>query len=264
VELPTFDKLRTERVGEHVLLVTLNRPEVLNAFDMQLTVELSELETRLQRDPGWVRCAVLTGAGRAFSAGGDLKARKIQTIREWTLQHEIGERLFEMRIESSVPWIAAVNGVCFGGGLELALVCDFIYASTEAKFALTECRIGIMPGGMGTQTLPRAVGERRAKELIFAAAPFSPQEAYEWGLVNRTCAPDALLPEALATAAQIAANAPLSIRQAKKAIHHGLQTDLHTGYRLELEAYYRLLDTNDRREGVAAFNEKRKAHFQGN
>jgi enoyl-CoA hydratase len=264
MDLPAFENLLTERVGEHVLLVTLNRPDVLNAFDMQLTEELSDLEIRLQRDPGWVRCAVLTGAGRAFSAGGDLKVRKTQTIEDWTLQHELGERLLEMRVSSVVPWIAAVNGICFAGGLEMALSCDFIYASAEAKFALTECRIGIMPGGMGTQTLPRAIGERRAKELILAAQPFSAQDAYAWGMVNRICSPTELLPEALAVAERISRNAPLSVRQAKKTIHYGLQTDLHTGYRLELEAYYRLLDTNDRREGIAAFNEKRKPNFQGN
>src|SRR5258705_8062861 len=109
MDLPVFKNLLTERVGEHVLLVTLNRPDVLNALDLQLLEELNDLETRLQRDAGWVRCAVLTGAGRAFSAGGDLKVRKTQTIEDWTLQHELGERLLEKRVSSAVPWIAAVN-----------------------------------------------------------------------------------------------------------------------------------------------------------
>lgn len=263
MDLPVYKTMLVERVGEHVLLVTMNRPEVLNAIDMQMTVEQHDLMARLHHKPDWVRCVVMTGAGRAFSAGGDLKVRNTQSIEDWTLQHEIGERLLVMRVESPVPWIAAVNGICFAGGLETALSCDFIYASAEARFALTECKIGIMPGGMGTQTLPRAVGERRAKELILSATPFSAQEARDWGMVNRLCEPGALLPEALAAAERIAECAPLSVRQAKKAIHHGLQSDILTGYRFELEAYYRLIDTEDRREGIAAFNEKRKPHYRG-
>ena len=162
-----------------------------------------------------------------------------------------------------MPWIAAVNGICYAGGLEAALTCDFIYADEQARFALTECRIGIMPGGMGTQNLPRAVGERRAKELILSAQPFSAQEASDWGMVNRLCETGTVVQAALEKAVQIADCAPLSVRQAKKSIHFGLQGDLHTGYRFELEAYYRLLDTDDRREGIAAFNEKRKAVFKG-
>jgi enoyl-CoA hydratase/carnithine racemase len=120
-----------------------------------------------------------------------------------------------------------------------------------------------MPGGMGTQNLPRAVGERRAKELILSAQPFSAEEAFQWGMVNRLSASGEVVQEALNAAQRIADCAPLSVRQAKKSIHFGLQTDLHTGYRLELEAYYRLLDTEDRREGIAAFNEKRKPNFKG-
>jgi enoyl-CoA hydratase/carnithine racemase len=263
-ELPThYEALDLKQVGEHVLLVTMNRPEVLNAMNMQMTRETHDLLTRLHYHPGWVRCVVLTGAGRAFSAGGDLKVRNTQSIEDWTLQHEIAERSFEMRVESPVPWIAAVNGICFAGGLEAALSCDFIYADPQARFALTECRIGIMPGGMGTQNLPRAVGERRAKELILSAQPFSAEEAFQWGMVNRLCASGEVVSESLAAAQRIADCAPLSVRQAKKSIHFGLQTDLHTGYRLELEAYYRLLDTEDRREGIAAFNEKRKPNFNG-
>ena len=262
-DMPAYETLKTEKVGDHILLVTMNRPEVLNAMNMQMGVEGHDLLTRLHHDPDWVRCVVLTGAGRAFSAGGDLKVRNTQSIRDWTIQHEIAERSAELRIESPVPWIAAVNGICYAGGLEAALTCDFIYADPVAKFALTECRIGIMPGTMGTQNLPRAVGERRAKELILSAQPFSAEEAHAWGMVNKLCEPGTVVKEALAAAERVANCAPLSVRQAKKAIHFGLQTDLHSGYRIELEAYYRLLNTEDRREGIAAFNEKRKANFKG-
>ena len=262
-ELPAYEALLTEKKGDHILLVTLNRPDVLNAMNMTMTEEMHDVLTRLHFDPDWVRCVVLTGAGRAFSAGGDLKVRNTQSIRDWTIQHEISERSMMLRLESPVPWIAAVNGICYAGGLEAALGCDFIYADREAKFAQTECKIGIMPGNMGTQNLPRAVGERRAKELILSARPFSAAEAHEWGMVNQLCAPGEVVNDALTAAQRIADCAPLSVRQAKKAIHFGLQTSMHTAQRLELEAYYQLLDTDDRREGIAAFNEKRKAHFQG-
>ena len=120
-----------------------------------------------------------------------------------------------------------------------------------------------MPGGMGTQNLPRAIGERRAKELILSGRPIEADQAYDWGLVNRVCEPGKLLEEALATAQAIADNAPLSVRQAKRSIHYGLDMDLLTGYRFEIEAYNRLVDTEDRREGVRAFNEKRKPDFKG-
>ncbi len=181
----------------------------------------------------------------------------------WRAQHEIFERAFVALVECVVPVIAAVNGHAFGGGLEMALCCDFVYAARNARFALSEVRLGIMPGGMGTQNLARALGERRAKELILTTRPFGAEEAAAWGLVNRVCEPGQVLAAALETAHAIADNAPLSVRQAKKSIHYGLQTDLLTGYRFEIEAYNRLVDTEDRREGVRAFNEKRKPEFKG-
>jgi enoyl-CoA hydratase/carnithine racemase len=145
----------------------------------------------------------------------------------------------------------------------MALACDFAYAVPEARFALTEVTLGIMPGAGGTQLLPRAVGERRAKEIILTGRPFSAQEALDWGIVNRLCPRGELLAEAMKTAATICCNAPLSIRQAKKAIHHGLQMDLKNGLMFEIEAYNRLVATEDRSEGIRAFNEKRKPVFKG-
>jgi enoyl-CoA hydratase len=261
---PEYETLKLETKGEHVLLVTLNRPEVLNAINTQMGIDQLDLWTKITAEPGQLRCIVVTGSGdRAFCAGGDLKQRDGMTQAEWQAQHEIFEKAFMQLVECTVPVIAAVNGHAFGGGLEMALCCDFIYAVPGARFALSETRLGIMPGGMGTQNLPRAVGERRAKELIFTARPFTAAEALEWGLVNRVCEPAKLIEEALATAQAIAENGPLSIRQAKKSIHYGLQMDLLTGYRFEIEAYNRLVDTADRREGVKAFNEKRKPKFEG-
>lgn len=263
MELPTYPTLDARLHDEHVLVVTLNRPEALNAINTQMGRDLFDIWMRLTVDAGAVRCVVLTGAGeRAFCAGGDLKERNGMSSEDWRLQHELFERGFVALVECPVPVIAAVNGVAYGGGCETVLACDFVYAARSARFALSETKLGIMPGGGGTQTLPRAVGERRAKELILTASPFSAEEALQWGMVNRVCEPADLLPAALETARTIAANAPLSVRQAKKSIHHGLQTDLATGYRFEIEAYNRLVPTEDRLEGVRAFVEKRTPKFK--
>jgi enoyl-CoA hydratase/carnithine racemase len=249
---------------DQVLVVTLNRPSVLNALSTQMGRELYELWTRLTAEPGDTRCVVLTGAGdRAFCAGADLKERDGMSQGDWQAQHELFERGFMALMELPLPVMAALNGHAFGGGLEMALCCDFIYAASGARFALPEVRLGIMPGGGGTQNLARAVGERRAKELILSARQFSAEEGAAWGLFNALCDSKSLFQKSLETAASIAANAPLAVRQAKKSIHYGLQTDLLTGYRFEIEAYNRLVDTDDRREGVRAFNEKRPPSFKG-
>jgi enoyl-CoA hydratase/carnithine racemase len=263
MSLPDYSTLAIESPSPHLLVVRLNRPASMNAINTQMGLDMLDLWTRLGADAGDVRCIVLTGAGdRAFCAGGDLKERDGMTAQAWRAQHEIFERSFMALLECPVPVIAAVNGPAYGGGCETVLGCDFVYAAKTARFALTETRLGIMPGGGGTQTLARAIGERRAKELIFTARPFSAVEALAWGMVNEVVEPAELLPRALQVAGTIADNAPLSIRQAKKSIHHGLQTDLLTGYRFEIEAYNRLVTTEDRLEGVKAFNEKRKPVFR--
>ena len=258
------ETIRCEFPREHVLLITLNRPDVSNALNTQMGEELASVFTRLAVDVGDARCVVMTGAGdRAFSAGGDLKQRDGMTNEAWLHQHAIFERFFWSLVDCPLPVICAVNGHAFGGGFEMVLAADFAYAVPRARFALTEVSLGIMPGGGGTQNLPRAVGARRAKEIIFTAKPISADQALDWGVLNRICEPDTLLNDALDTATAIAANAPLSIRQAKKAIHHGMQTDITRALWLEIEAYNRLVFTEDRREGVRAFNEKRPPRFRG-
>jgi enoyl-CoA hydratase/carnithine racemase len=226
--------------------------------------DLLSVFSPLYVDSKGLRCVVLTGAGsKAFCAGGDLKQRDEMTNEAWREQHAIFEQHVLAMMDCPVPIIAAVNGAAYGGGLEMALSADFIYAARSARFALTETSLGIMPGAAGTQNLPRACGVRRAKEIIFTAQPFSAEEAFDWGIVNRLCDGENLMSEALATARRIAANGPLAVRQAKKSIGMATQLDLKTGYAFEIEAYNQLVPTRDRMEGVRAFNEKRKPEFRG-
>ncbi len=259
-----FETLLLETPRDHVLLVTLNRPEVANAFNTQMARDLVALFEDLALDPGDTRCVVLTGAGeRAFCAGGDLKERNGMTDGAWGRQHLVFERMVRAVIDCPVPIIGAVNGAAYAGGCEIAAASDFLYASENARFALTEVTLGIMPGAGGTQTLARAMGERRTKELILCGKPFSAAEALQWGFVNKLFPQDRLLDEAISTATMIAGNAPISVRQAKQAIHRGAQMSLRDGLAFEIEAYNRTVPTKDRREGIAAFNEKRKPMFKG-
>ena len=256
--------LSLEQSAEGFLTITLDRPETRNALNTQMGIELREIFLPLRFEPGDTRCIIVTGAGdKAFCAGGDLKERNGMTDAAWRSQHAIFEEAYYAIMECTVPVIAAVNGAAFGGGLELALACDFIYAAKSARFAMSETSLGIIPGCGGTQNLPRAVGERRAKELILSAKPFSADEAFEWGMVNQVCEDAELMPKTLEAARRICANGPIAVRQAKKAIHHGLQTDLRTGLTIEIECYNRTVVTEDRLEGVKAFGEKRKPNFTG-
>ena len=259
-----YETILTDNPQTGVLRVTLNRPAVANAFNTTMMQELLDLWTGLAASADAPRCVVLTGTGsRAFCAGADLKERHGMTEAQWMAQHDIIERQYAALINSPVPVIAAINGHAFAGGLEMALACDFAYAAKEARFALTEVTLGIMPGAGGTQTLARAAGERRAKEIILTGKPFSAAEALDWGVVNALHERDALMPAVLATAAQIAANAPLAVCEARRSIHGGLHRSLDDAMRFEIECYNRLIPTEDRREGIAAFNEKRKPQFKG-
>ena len=256
--------LRLDRSAEGFLTITLDRVATRNALNTQMGVELREIFLPLRFEPGDARCIIITGAGdKAFCAGGDLKERNGMTDAAWRSQHAIFEEAYYAIMECTVPVIAAVNGAAFGGGLELALACDFIYAAKSARFAMSETSLGIIPGCGGTQNLPRAVGERRAKELILSAKPFTADEALTWGMVNEVCEDAELMPKTLAAARRICANGPIAVRQAKKAIHHGLQSDLRTGLTIEIECYNRAVVTEDRLEGVKAFGEKRKPNFRG-
>src|SRR5947209_19463677 len=260
----SYETIRVEDKGEGLTLLTLDRPQVANAMNTQMGRDLLAFFETVNADPLAHRAIVMTGAGdKAFCAGGDLKERQGMSDETWAAQHLLFERAIRAFIGVPVPVIGAINGAAYAGGCELALCCDFLYAAESARFALTEVTLGIMPGAGGTQHLPRAVGERRAKEIILTARPFTAAEAFDWGMVNRLCPPDRLLEETLETARRIADNAPISVRQAKHAIHYGLQMDLASAMMFEIEAYNRMVPTEDRREGIASFNEKRKPRFKG-
>ncbi|MDB5470726.1 MAG: Enoyl CoA hydratase [Caulobacter sp.] len=260
----TYETLRLDTPAPHILRVAFNRPAVRNALNTQMARDVLALFGGLIEDPADHRCIILTGDGdQAFCAGGDLKERNGMTDAAWAAQHLLFEQAFYALMDCPIPVIAAVNGAAFGGGAEFALACDFIHAADSARFALTETRLGIIPGCGGTQNLPRAVGVRRAKELILTGKPFSAAEAHDWGMVNTVWPAPDLMGGVLAVAAAIAAGGPIAVRQAKRAMTLGVETDLKTGLAIEVEAYNRTIPTSDRREGVAAFNDKRPARFTG-
>jgi enoyl-CoA hydratase/carnithine racemase len=259
-----FKTLLVERRSNGLVIVTLNRPDAGNAVNTEMGLELLDLWTDFVRNNENLRCVILTGAGEeAFCAGGDMKQRKGMSEYEWRHQHEIFEQALWTMMECPVPIVAAVNGNAFGGGLEMILAADFAYGVDNAKLWFPEVMIGILPGVGGTTTLPRIVGERRANEIILAGGAFGSADALEWGIFNRVCNADDLMPAAIAIAETIADNAPLAVRQAKKAIHEGLQMDVRSALRYEVECYNRLTSTEDRVEGTLAWNEKRKPNFKG-
>jgi enoyl-CoA hydratase/carnithine racemase len=264
VVLPTYTTVLTEKISDYVLKVTLNRPEVANSLNTQMGHDLYDLWSRLTEDAMGIRCVVLTGSGdRIFCAGADLKERNGMGKAQWVKQHELFERMYWALTDLPIPVIAAVNGHAYAGGFETVLSCDFAYTSDQARFALTEVTLGIMPGAGGTQNLPRAIGERRAKEMLLTGRPITAPKAYEWGLFNGITSPSEVLGMAIESAEAIASNAPLSVKQIKKSVRYGSQMELRTAFRFEVEAYNHLIETEDRYEGIRAFNEKRRPVFKG-
>jgi len=246
-----------------VAVLTLNRPQVMNSFNFPLLNALKEHVDALRFKTD-IRVVIITGSGqKAFCAGADLKERA--TLDE----QRVKEFIFTIRdLFTSIeylnkPVIAAVNGVALGGGTELALACDIRIAASNASLGLTETRLAIIPGAGGTQRLPRLIGRGKAKELIFTGRRIDAQEALQIGLVNQVYEKDALVAECLKMAAMICETGPIAIEQAKYAINYGLETDLHTGLGIESNAYWTVIPTEDRLEGLAAFKEKRKPVYKG-
>jgi len=261
---PAYRHLVVERAGDgRVITVILNRPEQMNAMNTALGEDLLACFEALARDAD-VRAVVFTGAGdRAFCAGGDLKERNEMTDEQWRAQHVIFEQAAFRVLRCPVPVIAAVEGFALAGGCELALLSDFIVASETAVFGLPETTLGIFPGIGGTQLLPRVIGTPLAKELIFTGRRMKVDEARTAGLVNHVAPAGQARTKATEIATRIAGNGPIAVRQAKKAIAYGAETDLDTAMILAIEAYNATVVTEDRLEGVRAFNEKRKPEFKG-
>jgi len=250
-----------EKAG--VVVLTLNRPEVMNSFNFALLNALKKQIDTIRIDKN-VRVVIITGSGqKAFCAGADLKERAglsepqvkafIFTIRN----------LFTSIEHLNKPVIAALNGAALGGGTELCLACDIRIAAMNATMGLTETRLAIIPGAGGTQRLPRLIGRGKAKELIFTGRRVDAQEALQIGLVNQVCEKEELLDECRKMASMICEAGPVAIEQAKYAINYGLETDLHTGLGIESNAYWATIPTEDRLEGLAAFQEKRKPVYKG-
>jgi enoyl-CoA hydratase/carnithine racemase len=258
----TYDTLQIRR-DDHVVTVEMCRPEALNAMNTTMGRELLECFESLFWDKE-ARVVILTGAGeKAFCVGGDLKERQGMTDDMWRDQHVIFEQAAFRVLHCPHPVIAAVEGFAMGGGCELAVLADFVVASASAVFAVPEVTRGIFPGIGGTQLLPRIVGAPFAKELIFTGRRVVAEEAKAVGLINHLVPAGQAYAKAQDIAAVIAQNGPIAVRQAKKAIDLGSETDLETGMRLAIEAYNITVNTEDRLEGVRAFNERRPPVFKG-
>jgi enoyl-CoA hydratase len=259
----TLETLLVEDRGP-VRVVTVNRPAVLNALSVAVVGDLTEAvrAARAAAADGAIRGLVLTGAGKAFVAGADIAAMSTMSeseAREFARQgHAMGESLASLPI----PVIAAVNGFALGGGCELALACDFIYASESAKFGQPEVKLGVIPGFGGTQRLLRRVGLAHALELCMAGTMIDAAEAVRIGLANRVV-PGDVVQAAVTTCDTIAQMGPVAVARAKAVLHRGADLPLREANALEIDGFARLFTTEDQREGMAAFMQKRRANFTG-
>ncbi|TYS15896.1 enoyl-CoA hydratase [Rossellomorea vietnamensis] len=248
---------------EHLGIVTVNRPDAMNAFNYDTLLELEKMIESIRINPD-IRVVIFTGAGeKAFSVGADLKERKNlteQQVRRNVMK--IGD-VFNGVSTLPQPTIAAMNGYAFGGGMELALSCDFRIAVSGTSMGLTETSLAIIPGAGGTQRLPRLIGESKAMELILTAKRLKSEEALDIGMLTRVASPESFMEEVISFAGEMLSNGPVALQQAKFAIKNGMNTDLQTGLQIERKAYEITIPTEDRVEALAAFSEKRKPQFKG-
>jgi len=255
-----MSRIRSERRGP-VELLTLDRPEALNALDRATLEELLESCERLGADAS-VRAVVLTGEGRAFAAGADIAEMRGHDPQQAEAFSRLGHAAMDALEALAAPTLAAVNGFALGGGCELACACDWIYASEKARFGQPEVKLGLIPGFGGTVRLVRRVGSAWAKELVLGGEPIDAETALRIGLVNRLFAPDALLGSALEAAQAIAAKGPIAIAAAKRVIQQGQDADARTAHALEQAAFGVISAGAERAEGMDAFLEKREPSFE--
>ncbi len=251
------------QIKNKIATLILNRPEAANALSIQMLDELNQALETIDAASD-VYCTIITGTGeKAFCAGADLKERNNMSEREviQTVRY-IGKTINHIE-KMRMPVIAAINGVAFGGGLELALACDIRIAAVQAKLGLTETSLGIIPGAGGTQRLPRLIGLGQAKRLIYTAKPIRAENALNLGIVEEVAEKEQLMETALKLAETIASNGPIALQQAKTAINQGMQTDITTGLEIEHLSYQQTIPTKDRQEGLLAFKEKREPRYKG-
>ena len=244
-----------------VRVIKINNPEALNALNTAILKELDAAFTEVAEDNG-ILAVVLTGEGRAFVAGADISEMKSKNAIEGEIFGKLGASVFRKIELLPKPVIAAVNGFALGGGCELAMSCDIRLASTKAKFGQPEVGLGITPGFSGTQRMPRLIGMGKAKELIYTADIIDVAEAYRIGLVNHVYEPEALMEEAMKMAEKIASKAPIAVKNSKEAINRGIQTDMDSVVAIEAYLFGLCFASEDQKEGMTAFFEKRKANFQ--
>jgi enoyl-CoA hydratase len=258
----SFRNLRCE-VSDGLAVVTVDRPKVLNALDAQTVRELGDCIGALEtRDD--VAVIALTGAGeKAFIAGADIKVLAEQGVLEGKQNALLGQALSNRIERCEKPVIAAINGFALGGGLEIALCCDFRYATTNARLGLPEVSLGIIPGYGGTQRLPRLIGKGLALELILSGEMIDAEQALRIGLVNQVCEPAELLMAVRKVATAIRSRGPLAVRMAKQAVWRGLEVPIHEGLRIEADLFGLISATANMKEGMRAFLEKRKPGWQG-
>jgi len=255
-----YENIRLE-TEDAVAILTIDRPKALNALNSKT---LQEIESALSSVPGQARVLIVTGGGdKSFVAGADIAEMASISASQAREFAALGHRVMNMLEQLSIPTIAAVNGFALGGGCELALACDLIYASEKAKLGLPEVSLGVIPGFGGTQRLTRVVGKQRAKELIFSGERLDATKAKEIGLVLDVLPADQLLAHCKAVAAKIQKNGPLAVAQAKRVIEFGSDQDLRAANELERQGFAVLFGSEDQKEGMKAFLEKRPASFTG-
>lgn len=250
------------QINEGIATITLNRPDVLNALNDQVFNELAAAADQLGRDNS-VRVVIITGGDKAFAAGVDIGERATANAVDIATGDKPSYRAFQLIENIPKPVIAAIGGYALGAGCELALVADVRIAAESAMFGLPEIKLGIIPGAGGTQRLPRLIGAGRAKELIFSGEFIDSAEAMRIGLVNKVVPSDQLLPEAIKLAKRFLSRGAVALRMAKSAINEGLRMDLEAGLQYERQCYSLLYATQDQKEGMTAFKEKRRPQFQG-
>lgn len=247
-------------VVDGVGLIELNRPEVLNAINRPMVSELVELMTAFDRDPE-VGVMVITGKGRAFAAGADIHEMAGDSPIDLELLDQFAD--WDRLLSIKKPIIGAVNGFALGGGFELALACDLLFTTETAQFGFPEVNLGVMPGAGGTQQLTKIMGKRKALEWLLTGEKMSAQEAFHFGVVNRLIAPELLLEETMKYAKQVAKQPPLAVRLIKEAVDKAVDYPLDEGMKFERKNFYLLFSSEDQKEGMSAFMEKRSPQFKG-